>query len=91
MIRSFADKDTERLFYQQRVRKFQAFERVGLRRLVLLSQARSLHDLKGPGLGLEALKGTRRGQHGIRINDQFRICFVWKDGHAFDVEIVDYH
>jgi len=91
MIRGFACKDTERLFGRHSVRRFQAFERVALRKLVLLDASTSLIDLKGPGLGLEALKRDRRGQHAIRINDQWRICFIWKDGHATNVEIVDYH
>jgi len=91
VIRSFADKDTLRLFEQQHVRRFHSIERVALRRLLLLSQARSLHDLKGPGFELEALKGRRKGQHSIRINDQWRVCFVWHAGDAFDVEVTDYH
>lgn len=73
------------------VRRFQSFERVALRKLLLVHRAKSLHDLKGPGLGLEALKNDRRGQHAIRINDQYRVCFVWKGGDAYDVEITDYH
>jgi len=91
VIRSFADRDTERLFNQERVRRFQAFERAALRRLLLLNQARSLNDLKGVGFGLESLKGDRLGQHSIRINRQYRICFVWRAGDAFGVEIADYH
>ena len=91
MIRSFADKDAERLFGRQSVRRFQSFERVALRKLVLLDAATTLADLKGPGLGLEMLKRDRKGQHAIRINDQWRVCFSWKGGHAIDVEIVDYH
>jgi proteic killer suppression protein len=91
MIRSFRDRDTERLFQRERVRRFQSFERVALRKLMLLHAAVSLHDLKGPGLGLEALKRDRRGQHAIRLNDQYRVCFIWKDDGAYDVEIVDYH
>ena len=91
VIRSFADRDTQRLFNQERVPRFQSFERVALRRLLLLNQARSVQDLRGVGLGLEALKGDRLGQHSIRINRQYRLCFVWRKGDAFDVEIVDYH
>ena len=91
MIRSFANKDTLRLFEQQQVLRFHSIERVALRRLLLLNQARSLHDLKGPGFGLEALKGRRKGQHSIRINDQWRICFAWHGGDAFDAEVTDYH
>lgn len=91
LIRTFADRDTERLFQQERLRRFQAFERVALRRLLLLNQASSLHDLKGPGLGLEALRGDRKGQQSIRINERYRVCFIWKSGHAYEVEIADYH
>ncbi len=77
VIRSFADKPTERLFAQERVAKFQAFERIALRKARSCSTARStLRDLKGPGLGLEALERDRQGQHAIRINDQWRLCFV---------------
>jgi proteic killer suppression protein len=69
-----------------------AIERPARRKLLYLSQARTLGDLMAPpGNRLEALKGDRKGQHSIRINDQWRICFRWSDGHAFDVEIVDYH
>jgi proteic killer suppression protein len=92
VIRSFADKDSERLHRRLRVSKFVGFERVAQRRLAQLDAATSLADLKGPGLGLEKLKGNRQGQHAIRINQKSRICFVWADGHATGVEIViDYH
>jgi len=91
MIRSFADKDTAKLFRRQRVRRFQAFERTALRRLVLLDAAGALSDLRGPGLSLEALKRARQGQHSIRINDQWRVCFRWKGGEAYEVEVADYH
>ncbi len=71
---------------------FKAVERIALRKLRQLDAATDLGDLASPpGNHLEALKGDRRGQHSIRINDQWRICFVWRDGDAFDVEIVDYH
>ena len=91
MIRSFADKDTKRLFNDERVRRFAAFERQARRKLLLLDAAASLDDLRiPPGNRLEALAGDRKGQHSIRINDQWRICFRWNDG-AHDVEIVDYH
>jgi proteic killer suppression protein len=73
------------------VRAFQAIERVALRRLVQLNNARTLMDLKGPGYSLEALKKDRSGQHSIRINDAWRVCFRWESGDAYDVEIVDYH
>lgn len=92
MIRSFADKDTERLFVDQRVRRFQAIERQARRKLLLLDAALNLDDLRvPPGNHLEALAGDRTGQHSIRINQQWRICFRWVNGDAFDVEIVDYH
>lgn len=91
MIRGFADRNTERLFKRESVRRFQSFERVALRRLVVLHAARTLLDLKGAGLSLEALKHDRKGQHSIRINDQWRVCFAWRDGDAYGVEIADYH
>jgi toxin HigB-1 len=91
VIRSFADNDTERLYGRLSVRRFQSFERVARRRLNLLDAATALTDLKGPGLSLEALKRDRKGQHAIRINDQWRVCFVWRDGDAHNVEIADYH
>lgn len=92
MIRNFADKETERLFQDERVRRFQSFERQARRKLLLLDAASSLDDLRvPPGNNLEALSGDRKGQHSIRINKQWRICFRWKDSDALDVEIVDYH
>ena len=92
MIRSFRDKDVELLFSDVPVRRFRAIERPARRKLLYLHRARTLEDLKvPPGNHLEALKGDRRGQHSIRINDQWRVCFTWKNGDAHDVEIVDYH
>lgn len=92
MIRSFRSKDTEQLHARERVRRFRAFERVAQRKLRQLDIATELRDLASPpGNHLEALKGDREGQHSIRINDQWRICFVWRNGDAYDVEIVDYH
>ncbi|WP_339832882.1 type II toxin-antitoxin system RelE/ParE family toxin [uncultured Parvibaculum sp.] len=92
MIRSFADKDTQRLWDRQPVARFRAFERIALRKLAQIDAAKSLDDLKyPPGNRLEALKGGRRGQMSLRINDQWRICFEWRDGSAENVEIVDYH
>ena len=92
MIASFADKDTERLFHDRPVRRFSAIERVARRKLMLLSAATRLDDLRiPPGNRLEALKGDRAGQYSIRINSQWRICFRWQAGEAHDVEIVDYH
>lgn len=92
MIRSFRCRDTERLANDELVRRFRSIERVARRKLELLAGAMDLDDLRSPpGNRLEALKGDRAGQHSIRINDQWRICFVWRDGAAWDVEIVDYH
>jgi len=92
MIKSFRSPDTETLFNDRPVPRFRAFERPARRKLLYLSQARSLRDLLvPPGNMLEALKHDRKGQHSIRINDQWRICFRWVDGHAHDVEIEDYH
>jgi proteic killer suppression protein len=93
MIRSFRDRETERLFRREPVRKLpQDVRRVALRKLVLLDAAESLEDLRRPpGNRLEKLTGDRAGQHSIRINDQWRVCFRWKDGDTEDVEIVDYH
>ncbi len=92
MIRSFRCRDTERLFRREPVRRFQVIAAVALRKLRMLDAAGSLADLVlPPGNRLEALPGDRRGQHSIRINSQWRICFVWRDGDAREVEIVDYH
>ena len=92
MICSFADKDTEALFDDQFVRAFSGFERQAQMKLLILNAAAGLEDLRvPPGNLLEALTGNREGQHSIRINGQWRICFVWRDGHAHDVGIVDYH
>ena len=92
MIKSFRSPDTEALFNDRLIPRFRAFERPARRKLLYLSQARSLRDLLvPPGNMLEALKHDRKGQHSIRINDQWRICFRWVDGHAYGVEIVDYH
>ncbi|HEY0915261.1 MAG TPA: type II toxin-antitoxin system RelE/ParE family toxin [Solimonas sp.] len=92
MIRSFKCADTERLFNRHRVRRFVNFEAGARRKLEQLHQSERLDDLRvPPGNRLEALRGNRNGQHSIRINDQFRVCFCWNDGAAEDVEIVDYH
>ena len=93
MIRSFACPETERLFNDETSRRLPVqIWRAARRKLLLLHQARSLNDLRVPyGNRLEALKGDRQGQHSIRINDQWRICFRWRGQDAFDVEIVDYH
>jgi proteic killer suppression protein len=92
MIRSFASKATEQLYNDELVRAFSGIERQARRNLQLLNAVRSLDDLRvRPGYRPEALKGDRSGSHSIRINDKWRICFNWLDGHVFDVEIVDYH
>ena len=92
MIRSFRSKETETLFADLEVPRFRAFERIARRKLLYLHRARSLQDLLAPpGNRLEALRGDRKGQHSIRINEQWRVCFVWKNGDAYDVEIIDYH
>lgn len=92
MIRSFRNKDVEALFNDIVVPKFRAIERPARRKLLYLHRARVLRDLRvPPGNQLEALTGARNGQHSIRVNDQWRICFRWDGGNAYDVEIVDYH
>lgn len=93
MIRSFGDRDTERLWNEERAGSYDPrILRTGLRKLEQLHAAKVLEDLRiPPGNRLEALKGDRRGQHSIRVNDQWRICFTWKDGGADDVELVDCH
>lgn len=92
MIRSFRAKDAEELFNDRMVARFRAIERPARRKLLYLHRAQSLRDLMmPPGNRLEALRGDRKGQHSIRINEQWRICFRWLEGHAYDVEIVDYH
>lgn len=92
VIQSFGSANTERLFRRERVKQFEAFERQAQRKLAELNAATSLNDLRAiPGNRLEKLKADRKAQHSIRINDQWRVCFVWKDGNAHDVEIADYH
>jgi proteic killer suppression protein len=92
MVRSFRSEEAKALFCDVDVPRFRAFERTARRKLLYLHRAQSLQDLNAPpGNRLEALKGDRKGQYGIRINDQWRICFVWRQGEAYDVEIVDYH
>ena len=92
MIKSFQSRDTQALFDDRLVARFRAIERPARRKLLYLNHARSIQDLLvPPGNRLEALKGNRKGQYSIRVNDQWRICFRWLDGHAYDVEIVDYH
>ena len=91
MIKRFRDRDTELIFNREVVLRFRQIERVALRKLRQIDSAARLTDLALPGNCLEALKGDRLGQHGIRINDKYRICFVWRGSDAFEVEIVDYH
>lgn len=93
MIRSFRDRETERVFRREKSRRFSAqVQRAALRKLLILHAATTLKDLKvPPGNRLEKLAGDRRNQHSIRINSQWRICFRWAATDAFDVEIVDYH
>ena len=92
MIKSFRCKDTQALFEGCSPRKFRAIQTVAERKLAQLHNAATLAFLRSPpGNRLEPLQGERAGQHSIRINDQWRICFRWSDSDAFDVEIVDYH
>lgn len=92
VIKTFKCVDTEALFNRQRVRRFVNVEAVARRKLEQLNQAGRLDDLRvPPGNRLEALKGDRAGQHSVRVNDQFRVCFRWTESGAEDVEIVDFH
>src|SRR6266849_10423846 len=92
MIHSFRDKDTEALYNGQRVRRFEAVKVQAERRLQILDSATSLGDLaRLPSNRLEARHGDRQGQHSIRINDQWRVCFVWREDGPHEVEMVDYH
>ncbi len=92
MIHSFDCVDTQALFHSRAVPRFKNIERVARRKLLQLHAAAELASMRiPPGNQLEALKGNRKGQYSIRINDQWRICFVWKSDGAYGVEIVDYH
>ena len=92
MIRSFRDKKTERLFAGESVKEFSGIRNVAERKLTMLDSAADLKDLLAPpGNRLEKLKGDRAGQHSIRINDQWRICFIWRNDGPHEVEITDYH
>lgn len=93
MIKTFKCKETEKIFNRQFSRIFPTdIQRVALRKLRMLNRAMMLQDLKvPPGNKLEKLKDKRKGQHSIRINNQWRVCFIWKENNAYEVEIVDYH
>jgi toxin HigB-1 len=93
MIKGFKDKEAEKLFHREPSRKLpQDIQRLALRKLRMLNRAITLEDLRiPPGNRLETLRGDRQGQYSIRINDQWRICFVWQEGEVFQGEIVDYH
>ena len=93
MILSFRDKDTERIWNQVPIKRLaRAVQISALRKLFMISRARSLKDLQTlPGNRLELLRGNRQGHYSIRIDQKWRICFTWEDGNAYDVEIVDYH
>lgn len=93
MIRTFKDKETQKIFERQRSRKLPSdIQQVALRKLRMLNRAETLQDLRVPPANrLERLVGNRNGQYSIRINDQWRICFEWQEGDALNVEIVDYH
>ncbi len=92
MIRGFGDADTEAVYNRRPSRRLpENIQRVALRKLRFLGRARELRDLVNPGNRLEKLRGDREGQYSIRVNQQWRVCFNWRDGDAFDVEIVDYH
>lgn len=93
MIRSFADRDTERIWHEQYIESVdRTVQRATLRKLELIHAAKDVQDLRvPPGNRLERLAGDRRGQHSVRVSAQWRICFVWREGDAEDVELVDYH
>ena len=92
MIHSFADEETEHVFNRLHSRRYGAIERVALRKLRQIHSVSTVEELYAPpGNRLERLKGDRKGQWSLRINDQYRICFVWRDGDAYEVEIADYH
>lgn len=92
MIKSFRSPDAERLFNRERVKAFEAIERIAQRKLKMLNDAKELRDLAAaPGNRLEPLHKEREGQHSIRINDQWRVCFIWRDGDAYNVEITKHY
>jgi proteic killer suppression protein len=92
MIRSFADEKTEQVFNRRHSRQYAAFERVAFRKLRQIHSVSTVEELYAPpGNRLERLKGDREGEWSLRINSQYRICFIWRDGDAYKVEIADYH
>ncbi|MBM4145487.1 MAG: type II toxin-antitoxin system RelE/ParE family toxin [Nitrospira sp.] len=93
MIKSFRDKETEKVYSRERSAKLPGdIQQIALRKLRMLNNAQNMYDLRiPPSNRLEKLGGNRKGQYSIRINDQWRLCFVWKDNTAYNVEITDYH
>jgi len=92
MIGSFADGEAEKIFNRQPSRRYGLLQKAILRKLLMLHAAQALGDLSNPpGNRLEGLRGDRKDQHSVRINDQYRICFVWREPYADDIEIADYH
>jgi toxin HigB-1 len=93
VIKSFKDRETRQIFTRQRSRRLPPdIQQVALRKLRMLNNAHALNDLQVPPANrLEKLEGDRAGQYSIRINDRWRVCFAWRDGDAYDVEIIDYH
>lgn len=93
MIRSFKDEETRKIFHRERSTKLdQGMQPVAFRKLRMIHNSKTINDLRIPPANhLEKLRGDREGQYSIRINNQYRICFMWKDGDAYQVEIVDYH
>jgi proteic killer suppression protein len=92
MVGNFADGEAEKIFNRLPSRRYGASQKMILRKLLMLHAAQALSDLMNPpGNRLEVLRGDRKGQHSIRVNDQYRICFVWRESYAEDIEIADYH
>jgi len=92
MIGSFKDEDTRRIYRREKTRRFHSLARVILRKLLQIEASIELDKLRvPPGNRLELLHGDREGRHSIQVNDQFRICFEWRDGYAYDIEVTDYH
>jgi toxin HigB-1 len=93
VIKSFRDKETEKVYSRERSAKLPGdIQQIALRKLRMINNAQDIHDLRiPPSNRLEKLGGNRKGQYSIRINDQWRICFVWQDNNAYNVEITDYH